>query len=74
MQCIQSAEEGKGDIDTISSNYGRDSFVFVYHPETEHSYCFPGIESENTENNAARVHNGVASFVRDGFTLYTIDN
>ena len=59
-------------IEEIPSDYGRESFLFVYNHDTEHFYCFPGIESENRENGAARVKKGVSFFVERGFVLYTV--
>lgn len=56
----------------IPSDYGRDSFVFVFHPRTHFFYCFPGIEAENRENNATRVRRGVASFAGQGFDAYNL--
>ena len=57
--------------DSIPATFGRDSFVFVYHPTTAHVYCFPGMESENLDNDAARVKEGVAFFVAKGFVAYS---
>ena len=58
---------------SIPEPFNRDSFVFVFHPTTEHVYCFPGWESENRDNNAARVKEGVAFFVAKGFVAYSSD-
>ncbi len=55
----------------VPSTYGRDSFIFVFNAATEHVYFFPGIESENLDDDASRVKKGVAFFVERGFTAYS---
>ena len=47
--------------------------LFVLHPTTEHVYFFfPGMNSKNLDDDAARVKAGVASFVARGFVAYSM--
>lgn len=61
----------KLDDGMVPSTFGRDSFIFVYHPETQHVYFFPGLESENLDNDAERVKRGLAFFLQRGFIAYS---
>ena len=64
------ASAHKLEDNVVPATYGRDSFIFVFHSETKHVYFFPGIESENLEDDSIRVKTGVAFFADQGFTAY----
>lgn len=65
---LETAEALKDDA--VPATYGRDSFISVFHPVAEHVYFFPGIESENLDDDAKRVKDGLKFFVSHGYTAY----
>ena len=58
----------------VPATYDRDSFIFVFHATSKHVYFFPGIESENRDDNSKRVKEGVALFVKQGFDAYSLSS